>query len=507
VAFEPGGLKPPTSETTIAVLIGASTYPRRPDWSNPVLRASAHAFRDYLRSAAGFGLVPDQVLDLFDDDTHPTGQLLRIGDFLASNARTSRDLIVYYVGHGGFHHDDYYLAVQCTQHDREFITTIESRKLAQIIRREFSRKRVYVILDSCFSASAVNDWQGSEIDAAVRQIAKPLPRQGTAFLAAASKYDVTRAPRAERYTVFTGAMLEALTQGIDCPQPRISLYELYEEVSDLLRRREAEAEVESRPELHSPSQTEGDISHLRLFPNAAYGHAARLDPRVASIAPSPPDDSRRMTTAGMSTTMNRSGRPQPARRRVWRRVAIAALAVTGLGAAGYGIRAMARADYRALAVDDAVRGMNKPIDAVPRNPRVASGAAAFSSDQAGNAARSSSEPTIPEQWYTVGEREYNLGNYEKAVGAFKQGYEHETDDDKRSAYLYNIAQSYRRMKDCSRELYYYRRFLALKDGDPTMTPVAPNVRQYIEDWIKEAEDCVQRDGLFVPKVPEGIGTP
>jgi hypothetical protein len=135
----------------------------------------------------------------------------------------------------------------------------------------FGRKRVYVILDSCFAASAVSDWQGSEIQAAVRKMAQPLPRQGTAFLAAASKYDVTRAPRAECYTVFTGAILEALTRGVDSTQQKMSMYELYEEVRELLRRREFDDD--GRPELHSPSQSEGDISRIHLFPNAAYVRA------------------------------------------------------------------------------------------------------------------------------------------------------------------------------------------------------------------------------------------
>jgi len=230
----------------------------------------------------GLALAPGQVLDLFDDGMDPTGQLLRIGDFLSATAGTSRDLLLYYVGHGGFHRDEYYLGVQCTQHDREFITTIESRKLAEVIRRGFGRKRVYVILDSCFAASAAVDWQGNEIEAAVRKMAQPLPRQGTAFLAAASKYDVTRAPRAELYTVFTGAILEALRRGVDRTQQKMSMYELYEEVRDVLQRRETDAE--GRPELHVPSQAEGDISRLRLFPNAAYLRAEAQRVRAERVA-------------------------------------------------------------------------------------------------------------------------------------------------------------------------------------------------------------------------------
>jgi hypothetical protein len=263
-----GSLEPPAAKTTLVVLLGASEYPRKPAWSNPVLGASARAFRDYVRSPMGLAVVREQVLDLFDDEAGPIDQLFRIKAFLKTTGKDARDLILYYVGHGGFDNDDYYLGIRSTEREHEFISTIESRKLARIIRDGFGRKRVYVILDSCFAASAARDWQGEEIEAAVRQMGQPLPRQGTAFLAAASKEDVTRAPRAERYTVFTGAVLEALMRGVDRAQPRLSMYELYEEVRELLLRREANEEA--RPELHVPSQREGDVSLLHLFPNAAY---------------------------------------------------------------------------------------------------------------------------------------------------------------------------------------------------------------------------------------------
>jgi DNA-binding CsgD family transcriptional regulator len=258
----------------VSILVGASDYPHKSDWSNPVLGTSAQALREYVLSPAGLALTPGRFLDLFDDDASPFDQLLRIADFLAA-ANTARDLLLYYIGHGGFHgEDDYHLGVRRTQRDREFFTTIESKKLARIIRNEFHRKRVYVFFDSCFAASAASDWQGDEIAVAVRKMSEQLPSHGTAFLAAASKYDVTRAPRTAHSTVFTGAILAALARGVDRAQPRLSVYELYEEVRDILQRRPGQgAHSESMPEIHAPSQGAGDVSLLPLFPNAAYSHA------------------------------------------------------------------------------------------------------------------------------------------------------------------------------------------------------------------------------------------
>jgi len=281
VTRDADALESPTTATTIVVLLGASEYPQKPSWTNPVLGASAAALRAYLLSPTGFALASEQVLDLFDDDADQVHQLLQIEEFLATAGRHARDLILYYVGHGGFDNGDYYLGVRRTQRDREFITTIESRKLAKIIREGFRRKRLYVILDACFSASAASDWQGEEAEAAVRKLTQHLPRQGTALLAASSKYDVTRAPRAERYTIFTGAVLEALTRGVDNARPGLSLYELYDEVREVLRRRETDDD--GRPELHIPSQRDGDISQLPVFPNAAFPRVIEATRSLAEV--------------------------------------------------------------------------------------------------------------------------------------------------------------------------------------------------------------------------------
>ncbi len=259
---------PPTTETTLAVVLGAGAYPLKPAWSNPVLGASARAVRDYLLSPDGFAMPAAHVLDLFDASGGPQEQLSRITAFLRAAPAGARDLILYYVGHGCFDQDDYCLGIRATERGQEFISTIESRKLARIIREGFARKRVYVVLDSCFAASAASDWMGDEIDLAVKKMSQPLPKQGTAFLAAASKYDVTRAPRAHQFTVFTGAVLGALADGVDRSQPGISLVELYDEVWERLQR--GVSDEDGRPELHVPSRRDGDVSRLALFPNPAY---------------------------------------------------------------------------------------------------------------------------------------------------------------------------------------------------------------------------------------------
>jgi len=262
------GLGPPTPETTLVVLLGASKYPHKPDWTNPVLEASAEAIRDYIESPDGLALTRAQIFDRFDSEDHQAAQLLDIESFLRTAPVHARDLIVYYIGHGEFESREYYLGIRNTQRYRQDITAIESRKLAKIVREGFRNKRIYVIIDACFAASAVRDWQGDEAIAAIRNLEQHLPSRGTLILAAASKYDIAVAPRAERYTIFTGALLDALRLGVEGAGARLSFYELYGEIRSLLRDRVAGDD--GRPELHVPGQKDGDISRIAMFPNAAH---------------------------------------------------------------------------------------------------------------------------------------------------------------------------------------------------------------------------------------------
>jgi len=111
------------------------------------------------------------------------------------------------------------------------------------------------------------------------------------------------------------------------------------------------------------------------------------------------------------------------------------------------------------------------------------------------------QPKTADDYYKEGETQYNLGNFDKAVEAFKQGFAVEPNDSKKSAYLYNIAQSYRMAKDCSNAQFFYKRYLALKDND-TKKPLKPEKRQEIEDRIKELDDCVKQQEAIKQKPPD-----
>lgn len=112
-----------------------------------------------------------------------------------------------------------------------------------------------------------------------------------------------------------------------------------------------------------------------------------------------------------------------------------------------------------------------------------------------------------EQWYADGANEYNLGNFEAAVKAFKEAFTTEPVERKKAVYLYNIAESYRQMKDCSNAQFSYKRFLAMKETD-TVKPITPQLRKEVEDRIRELEACAKEQEAIKNRPPtNGISKP
>lgn len=112
-------------------------------------------------------------------------------------------------------------------------------------------------------------------------------------------------------------------------------------------------------------------------------------------------------------------------------------------------------------------------------------------------------PKTAVEWYKEGENQYILGNFDKAVEAFKNGFSLEQDEDKRAKYVFNIAQSYRQANDCAKAHFFYKRFLALK-ASPKASPLDPQRRQEVEDRIKDLEACAQQAQLISKRPPDSL---
>ncbi len=116
------------------------------------------------------------------------------------------------------------------------------------------------------------------------------------------------------------------------------------------------------------------------------------------------------------------------------------------------------------------------------------------------------EPKTADDWYKEGENQYNLGDFDQAADAFKKGFELETVEAKKPAYLYNVAQAYRQGNKCRDAVFFYKRFLALKDTD-TIKPLKPEKRTEIEQLITGLEDCVKKQDDMKSRPPDTTAKP
>lgn len=251
----------PQPRDTLAIVLGADRYPEDPTLDNPSFKRTAQKFKSYLRSE--LGIPKDNILYLFNNGGRPSTQYERIRKHLAKNA-ASRDLIIFYVGHGQPQHDGYFLTIRSTRRQSLVTTAIVADGIAEILRNGFRDGRTYLILDSCFAGKAVRFFQGA-LDGITREhVENKFPASGTALLAASSATDAAMAPSEYPFTMFSTALFGALEEGIPTAGDRFS----FSELADDIQRRIADfPRAAARPELHAPRQRRGNIADVPLFRN------------------------------------------------------------------------------------------------------------------------------------------------------------------------------------------------------------------------------------------------
>ena len=277
-------------QATLVIILGASTFPRCRLESSPAFGASAEGIRDYFVSDDGFHLPPINLLDLFDSPKGPSEIMDDIADFLIARQDALKtapgpragDLLVYYAGHGGFTlGGDYFLALRNTRENYEGGTSLRMSDLATTIKESARPLRRFLILDCCFSAASFAEFQSAPLSAARRQTMTALPQEGTTLLCSSNARSVSIAPSGARYTMFSGALIEVLCQGVPHFGPWISMEQVGAAVRDLIREKYPDDAV--RPEVLSPDQAIEDIARVPLFPNKAPADAEIIHQR--SITP------------------------------------------------------------------------------------------------------------------------------------------------------------------------------------------------------------------------------
>jgi hypothetical protein len=266
-----------SAATTIAIILGAHEWPKHPslDTSSTFL-SSANWFTKYFCSPQGMGLRPEAILDLFDSESSPDQIDTQLGTFLENRIRHLRDqqldltdVLLYYCGHGGFSErdDKFLLSLKSTRQGFAGVSSYRMMDVARTLNTYAGSARRFIILDCCYAAAGAADFFPLSDGTAemTRQAILLFPPRGTALLCAASANIRAKAARDSQYTMFSGALIEALEKG----NPRFPPYASIRNLKDMIARN-IQARYSDRgiaPEVQVPEAAAGDIAEMPLFPN------------------------------------------------------------------------------------------------------------------------------------------------------------------------------------------------------------------------------------------------
>ncbi len=272
------------SESTIAIILGASDWTRAGLNKAKSFHKSAAFVNKYLLQSRPYGLAinPGLVLNLFDDTAPPSEQLTRVRDFVREIVIERRgtqdpieDVLIYYIGHGTC--DDgntLHLLVRDTREGIETQSSISTPDLAKVLKVAAPQQRRICIFDCCFSEGAVDAFGAmGGLDEAVTKIGAanlvadpPSPQRGTMLLCSSPRGTSSIGlPNAER-TLFTGALLQVLQSGSRVCNSMLSFSDVKDAVYEIMLLQHAGIIV-PRPALHQPHQHDGDLTRLPAFPN------------------------------------------------------------------------------------------------------------------------------------------------------------------------------------------------------------------------------------------------
>lgn len=272
----------PLSQTTLLILLGASTWPLFPEFqSSQAFANAAKSVKGFFLDPRRFGLSPENLLDLFDSSLDADELDAQIDQFLEQRVtamkaadHAARDLLVYFIGHGGFigPDADFYLAIRRTRMANPRASGIPMLSLADTLREKARHLRRIIILDCCFAAAAFNAFQSGPAQVAVaktqdafevKRKSAGFPTKGTTLFCSSGHRVPSLLLPDQSSTLFTKALLDALAEGKKNLQNRLSLRDMRDLVGDIL----SDTKNAPRPVLLSPDQSDGDIADVPLFPN------------------------------------------------------------------------------------------------------------------------------------------------------------------------------------------------------------------------------------------------
>lgn len=271
-------------DSTSAIILGACDWRRSGLGEAPSFERSADDVYKYLTSEAGLGIERGHILNYFNSDKSASDQIEVLRDDLSKIARSSTggnacidDILVYYIGHGICDDAGHLtLLVRRSARGLESETGIKATDLARVLKIAAPQQRRLVILDCCFSESAARSFLGMAADMsqavgaiAARDLRSELPKRGTMLLCSSPIGEVSYGPPDARRTLFTGAVMEVLSNGDERKANFLSFADLRDAAYDAML--QSFGPNAPRPALHQTTTAAGDLTRVAAFPNPRNG--------------------------------------------------------------------------------------------------------------------------------------------------------------------------------------------------------------------------------------------
>jgi tetratricopeptide (TPR) repeat protein len=255
------------------ILFGAGTYELLEGYDRESFARSARAFKDVCTGPLFVEKYDCSPLDLYDQPLAPHEVTAHIIDFILSNNHD--DLIIYYCGHGYEAYRTYKFGLFLRRTNPNFINTtvLKFEDLWGDLEPHVAKKQVFFVLDACYSGSIFHD-PDERMDAGSPGLSldpaqlETILRGGTAVFTS-NGGGPSYAPKGHVHTLFTGAIIDILSDGIPnlSEHHGLSWHDLCEAVEILTRERDDRAPV---PWLRTKRGAQRDVTTLPFFINRAY---------------------------------------------------------------------------------------------------------------------------------------------------------------------------------------------------------------------------------------------
>jgi len=214
-----------------AVLIGASRYDDPKFTPIPAVANNLADLAGVLTSPLGTGLPPEHCTVLLNQANQA-----EVGERIVRAADEAQDLLlVYYAGHGEMTWDkvnELCLTLTGTKHSSLRTSSLRCADLRHYLHGGRAKTRV-LILDCCFAGQSLNGTLASPTGTVLSAVA--MDSTGSYVLAAT--YGLALAPPDRTHTLFTGALLRLLREGIPtAPGMLLTLDALFQGVKSAMRR-------------------------------------------------------------------------------------------------------------------------------------------------------------------------------------------------------------------------------------------------------------------------------